>query len=68
VFTIDRIECSGSTGLDVHDQTESVFTIHRNAQSGIKREVAGLTAQERDLTETGAECIFGEQVSSVAKR
>ena len=34
----------------------------------IKREVAGLTAQERDLTETGAECIFGEQVSSVAKR
>jgi hypothetical protein len=32
VFTIDRIECSGSTGLDVHDQTESVFTIHRNTQ------------------------------------
>jgi hypothetical protein len=33
VFTIDRIECSGSTGLDVHDQTESVFTIHRNTHA-----------------------------------
>src|SRR5208282_4755147 len=32
VFTIDRNRCSRSTGWDVHDQTESVFTIHRNAQ------------------------------------
>jgi Mn-dependent DtxR family transcriptional regulator len=32
VFTIDRIGRSRSTGLDVHDQTESVFTIHRSAQ------------------------------------
>jgi hypothetical protein len=30
VFTIGRIERSRSTGLGVHDQTESVFTIHRN--------------------------------------
>jgi DNA invertase Pin-like site-specific DNA recombinase len=29
---------------------------------------AGLAAQERDLTAAGAERIFGEQVSSVAKR
>jgi len=32
VFTIDRNGRSRSTGLDVHDQTESVFTIDRNAQ------------------------------------
>ncbi len=31
MFTIDRNRCSRSTGWDVHDQTESVFTIHRNA-------------------------------------
>jgi hypothetical protein len=30
--------------------------------------VAGLTAQERDLTATGGERFLGEQVSSVAKR
>jgi hypothetical protein len=34
VFTIGRIERSRSTGLGVHDQTESMFTIHRNAQGG----------------------------------
>src|SRR3954468_3311266 len=31
-------------------------------------QAAGLAAQERDLTSAGAERIFGEQVSSVAKR
>ena len=31
-------------------------------------QAAGLAAQERDLTAAGAERIFGEQVSSVAKR
>jgi hypothetical protein len=30
VFTIGRIKRSQSTGLGVHDQTESVFTIHRS--------------------------------------
>jgi hypothetical protein len=30
---IDRIRRSRSTGLAVHDQTESVFTIDRNTQS-----------------------------------
>src|SRR4051794_18856331 len=27
MFTTEQIQCSGSTGLGVHDQTESVFTI-----------------------------------------
>ena len=31
-------------------------------------QAAGLAAQERDLTAAGAERIFGEQVSSTAKR
>jgi hypothetical protein len=30
---IDRIRRSRSTGLGVHDQTESVFTIDRNTQT-----------------------------------
>ena len=29
---IERNPCSRSSGLGVHDQTESVFTIDRNAQ------------------------------------
>jgi hypothetical protein len=33
VFTIRRNQCSRSTGIYVHDQTESVFTIHRNPQT-----------------------------------
>ena len=32
------------------------------------RQAAGLAAQKRDLTAAGAERIFGEQVSSTAKR
>jgi DNA invertase Pin-like site-specific DNA recombinase len=31
-------------------------------------QAAGLAAQERDLTAAGAQRIFGEQVSSTAKR
>jgi DNA invertase Pin-like site-specific DNA recombinase len=31
-------------------------------------QAAGLAAQERDLTAAGAERIFGEQISSTAKR
>jgi hypothetical protein len=33
VFTIERIQRSGSTGLGVHDQTETVFTIDRNTHA-----------------------------------
>lgn len=35
MFTIRRIQRSGSNGLSVHDPTDSVFTIHRNAQAGL---------------------------------
>ena len=31
MFTIDRNQCSPSTGTHVHDQPDSAFTIHRNA-------------------------------------
>ena len=38
------------------------------ARTSTTDQAAGLAAQERDLTAAGAERIFGEQVSSVAKR
>ena len=38
------------------------------ARTSTSDQTAGLAAQERDLTAAGAERIFGEQVSSTAKR
>ena len=38
------------------------------ARTSATDQAAGLAAQERDLTAAGAERIFGEQLSSVAKR
>jgi hypothetical protein len=37
-------------------------------EGGATEQAAGLTAQERDLKAAGAQRIFGEQVSSSAKR
>jgi hypothetical protein len=37
-------------------------------QTDMPDQAAGLAAQERDLKAAGAERIFGEQVSSTAKR
>jgi len=39
---IDRIERSRSNGLSVQDQTESVFTIHRNAHRRARQTVTRL--------------------------
>ncbi len=38
------------------------------AGTSTKDQAAGLAAQKRDLTAAGAERIFGEQISSTAKR
>jgi DNA invertase Pin-like site-specific DNA recombinase len=38
------------------------------ARTSTSDQTAGLAAQERDLTGAGADCFFGEQVSSTAKR
>jgi hypothetical protein len=33
VFMIDRIQRSQSTGMDVHDRPDSVFTVDRNTHT-----------------------------------
>ena len=38
------------------------------ARTSTTDQAAGLAAQERDLTAAGADRIFGEQISSTAKR
>jgi hypothetical protein len=36
VFTMNRIGCSRTTGLGVHDKADWMFTMGRNMQSAVK--------------------------------
>lgn len=58
---------SGDNVLDVSETKGTAMLVGYARTSTVEQE-AGLAAQERDLRGAGAEKIFSEQVSSVAKR
>jgi DNA invertase Pin-like site-specific DNA recombinase len=67
IIEIDLSDCVSHSFLNAN-RTERDAMIIGYARTSTADQTAGLAGQERDLTVAGAERIFSEQVSSVAKR